>query len=145
MADVRIAGNTVVITSTVTLEQIKRLEKHRPEALEVRNAKDEVTFRVGTGSNSLNTFGASFNSATLDERKLALIQIEIPDGVTDAKTWFAETYGKALVLLKQVEAELNTAIRVVAGEINVIMRDIQFSDGAAQTAAPTNPTETEEE
>jgi len=142
MADVRIAGNIIVLTSSVTLEELKRLEKHRPEALGIRNAKDEVIFRVGTGSNALNNNGASFCTATLDSRGLALITLTIPAGVTDAKLYFAETFGKAYAQFKQVEAGLAEATREVAAEIAEIMNDVQFSDGVAQ--AP-NSADTEEE
>jgi hypothetical protein len=138
MADVRIAGNIIVLTSSVTLEELKRLEKHRPEALEIRNAKDEVMFRVGTGSNALNINGASFCTATLDSRGLALITLTIPAGVTDAKLYFAESFGKAYAQFKRVEAGLAEATREVAAEIAEIMNDVQFSDGATQAPDGTD-------
>ena len=143
MADVRIAGNIIVLTSTVTLEQLKKIEKHRPESLEIRNGKDEVIFCVGTGSNALNINGASFNAATLDERALALITLQIPGDVQNAKLYFAETYGKAHIMLKQVEAGLGEVVRNVAEEIAEIMNDVQFSDGAAQAAESDSREENE--
>jgi len=140
MADVKIAGNTIILTSTVTLEQIKRIEKHRPEALEVRNAKEEIIFRVGTGSNALNNHGASFNAATLDERELAYISLPIPSGVADAKRYFAETFGQPHLQLKAVEIRLADVLTKVDDEITEIMNDVTMADNSA-----ANNNETEEE
>jgi len=133
MADVKIAGNAVILTSTVTLEQIKRIEKHRPETLEIKNAKDEVIFRVGTGSNCFNSHGASFNAATLDNRELAFISLQIPAGVTDAKRYFAETYGQPHLHLKAVESRLAAVLTAVESEIAEIMNDVTMADAPAIT------------
>jgi len=140
MANVKIAGNTIILTSTVTLEQIKRIEKHRSEALEIRNAKDEIVFRVGTGSNSFNAHGASFNAATLDNRELAFISLQIPTGVTDAKRYFAETFGQPHLQLKTVESRLAGVLTAVESEITEIMNDVTMADAPA-IAATENGTE----
>jgi hypothetical protein len=134
MADVRIAGNTVVLTSVMTLEQIKRVEKHRAEALITRNEKNEPIFRVGTGSNALNTNGASFNADTLDDRKLAFITLDIPSGVTNAKEWFAETYAQAFTQLESIEAGLTGVLNEVARDISNIMGRIGMADAAPAAA-----------
>ena len=131
MANVKIAGNVIILTSAVTLEQIKRLEKHRPEALAVRNDKNEVIFRVGTGSNALNNNGASFNATTKDDRELAFITLEIPANITDGKRYFAEIYGKAHLQLKRIESGLTDVLRAVEDEINEIMNDVQMADAPA--------------
>jgi len=134
MADVKIAGNTIIFTSTVTLEQIRRIEKHRPEALEIRNANDEIIFRVGTGSNALNNHGASFNAATLDDRGLAYISLQIPSGVTDAKRYFAETFGQPHLHLKAIEQKMPDVLTEVESEINEIMNDVTMADAVATAA-----------
>ena len=142
MAVVKIAGNTIILTSTLTLEQIKRIEKHRPEALEIRNAKEEIIFRVGTGSNALNDHGASFNAATLDERELAYISLPIHSGVADAKRYFAETFGQPHLHLKAVEFRLADVLAEVEDEITEIMNDVTMADTPA-VAATNNEQEVE--
>ena len=143
MANVKIAGNVIIITSTMTLAQIKRLEKHRPEALAIRNEKNEVIFRVGTGSNAFNVNGASFNSATKDDRELAFISLEIPADVTDGRRYFAEIHGKAHMQLKRIESGLADVLTAVEAEINEIMNDVQMADAMAP-AQTTENTEVEE-
>ena len=140
MADVKIAGNTIILTSTVTLEQLRRIEKHRPEVLEVHNAKEEIIFRVGTGSNALNNHGASFNAATLDDRELAYISLPIPSGVADAKRYFAETFGQPHLHLKAVEQKLTDVLVEVEDKITEIMNDVTMADNPVAT---TNETEDE--
>ena len=140
MADVKIAGNTIILTSTVTLEQLRRIEKHRPEVLEIRNAKEEIIFRVGTGSNALNNHGASFNAATLDDRELAYITLPIPSGVADARKYFAETFGQPHLHLKSIEQKLPDVLADVESKINEIMKDVTMAD-AVVTAATDDETE----
>lgn len=65
MAKITIAGDSIVITSSKTLEAIKDLEKYRPKALRLYErdedgSKTEV-FRVASGSTGvINGNGAVF-------------------------------------------------------------------------------------
>lgn len=122
MAKITIAGDSVVITSSATLEQIKMLEKYNPKALRLVEKNDdgekEETFRVcsTSGRGSINAYGASFGSTTHDAEKLATITMEIPAGTADAVNYVAEKFGAAIIALNKVEGQFAPAAAAVADE-----------------------------
>lgn len=121
MAKITIAGDSIVITSSKTLEVIKDLEKYRPKALRLYECdedgnKSEV-FRVASGSTGvINGNGAVFASVTHDDQKLASITMPIPAGTANAVDYAAEKIGKAITMLNQVEAQFEDAVNAVAAE-----------------------------
>lgn len=121
MAKITIAGDSIVITSSKTLEAIKELDKYRPEALRLYERDEDgnktEVFRVAPGSNgAINGYGAVFASATHDEYKLASITMSIPAGTDDVVEYAAEKFGKAITMLNRVEAQFEDALDAVADE-----------------------------
>lgn len=130
MAKITIAGDSIVVTSTATLETIKTLEKYAPKALRLVEKNDddqkEEVFRVSstTRKGSINSFGASFGSVTHDDQKLATITVEIPAGTTDAVEYAAETLGTAIIALNKVEAQFTPALETVAADKRKVLENI---------------------
>ena len=62
MAKIVIAGDAVVVTSAMKLEDIKTIEKYRPKELVLKGGEDgkEPIFGVGTthGAGNINAVGA---------------------------------------------------------------------------------------
>lgn len=119
MARITIVGDAMVVTSTKTLEDIKTLEKFRPKALALfsEDGKEEI-FKVGTttGEGSIGTYGASFGSASHDDKKLATITMSIPTGTDDAKKYAEEKIGVAIINLNKVEEQFDAALAEVENE-----------------------------
>lgn len=63
MAKIVIAGDAIVVTSAMKLEDIKTIEKYRPNALTLMGGEDgkEPIFAIGTteGCGNINQVGAS--------------------------------------------------------------------------------------
>lgn len=129
MAKITIAGDSIVVTSSKTLEAIKELEKYSPKALRLYDRdedgnKSEV-FRVATGANGvINGNGAVFASATHDEQKLATITMTIPAGTANAVDYAADKIGKAITMLNKVEAQFEDALNTVAAEKAAVLECI---------------------
>ena len=126
MAKITIAGDSIVITSGKTLEEIKNLEKYRPKALVLyesdENGNKSEVFRVASGSSGvINRNGAVFASATHDEKKLATVTVPIPAGTVNAVDYAAEKFGRAVVLLNRVEEGLEEAVKAVAADKAAIL------------------------
>ena len=121
MAKITIAGDSIVITSSKTLDAIKDLEKYRPKALRLYERdedgnKSEV-FRVASGNTGvINGNGAVFASVTHDDHKLATITMPIPAGTVNAVDYAAEKIGKAVTMLNKVEAQFDAAVEAVTAE-----------------------------
>jgi len=81
MAKIVIAGDAVVVTSALKLEDIHTIEKYRPKALVLKGGEDgkEPIFAIGTtsGAGNINEVGASFGRESHDEGKLATVTMVI--------------------------------------------------------------------
>lgn len=128
MAKIVIAGDAVVVTSAMKLEDIKTIEKYRPKELVLNGGEDgkEPIFGVGTthGAGNINAVGASFGSETRDDDKLACITLFL-DGVTgDVKDWVADRLGAAIINLNKLEEKLPAVLEEIAAEKATVMSNI---------------------
>lgn len=129
MAKIVIAGDAVVVTSTLKLEDIKTIEKYRPNDLVLKGGEDgkEPIFRLGTttGVGSINSVGASFGREASDGSGLACITM-VKNGVpTDqVKEWAADTLGSAIINLNALEAKLPAVLDAIAAEKAAVMENI---------------------
>ena len=130
MAKITIVGDSFVVTSTATLEQIKMLEKYNKKALSLVEKNEdgvkEELFKVAstTGRGSINAYGASFGSTTHDDARFATITMEIPAGTVDAVGYVAEKYGAAIIALNKVETQFAAAIAGVAAQKAEVLANI---------------------
>jgi len=127
MAHVAIAGNAVILTSTMKLEDIKTVEKYRPKALVLMGGEDgkEPIFKVGTGcAGSVNRYGITFSDATRGENGgfATLTLTEEFDG--DPAEFVAEKYGVAIANLNALEETLGGALNCIAAEKRAVMDSI---------------------
>lgn len=129
MAKVTIAGNAVVITSSMKLADLATIKKYRPKALRLmggENGKEELfVVDVGTsGNGGLNNVGAAFCAATHDDAKKACITINL-DGVQgDVKEYVADKYGEALIHLNALEETLPAVLTAITAQKADIMANI---------------------
>lgn len=119
MAKITIAGDAVVVTSSMTLETLKLIEKYRPATLQMLDEDKKPVFVIGsTSSNgSVSSCGISFGVATHDEHKLASVTMTLPAGVADAEKYVVDTYGAAVMNLKKIENRVASAIESINNEI----------------------------
>lgn len=129
MAKITIAGDAVVVTSTMKLEDIKTIEKYRPKALILMGGEDgkEQIFRIGTTDKvgSMNTIGASFGSKTYDDQELACITMCVGSDITgNVKEWVADRLGSAIINLNKLEESLPAVLDEIAAEKAKVMDNI---------------------
>jgi len=126
MAKTTIAGNSYVITSTVSMADLEAVKKYRPSALSITDPETkEVVFKVGLGSNSISDYGVSFGGVTNDEAKLATVTLCIPQDVENAKEYVLDKAGMALVKLEKVEAEIAEVLEDIQAERGSVAESIK--------------------
>jgi hypothetical protein len=108
MAKIKICGDAAVLTSAVTVKDIKTLSKFKPNALKLIDpeTKDEL-YAIGMGSTaSLSKFGATFTGE--DARGCATATIALPIGIENEKKkeYTKDSFGYALLSLQKVEAQI---------------------------------------
>lgn len=126
MAKVKTMGQAIVVVSDVKLEDIKKIEKYRPDALVLKGGEDnkEEIFRIGTGNGNINTYGASFCEETRDDDKKAVITMTTGYKGDDIKGFIADELGVALTNLGKLEKTIPAVIEAIDKERAAIMDDI---------------------
>jgi predicted butyrate kinase (DUF1464 family) len=128
MAKITIAGDAVITTSSLSLEELKLVAKLRPQALRLMGGENnkEVVFAIGVakGNGSINQYGASFAGETHDDAKLATITM-IAEGVTgDVKEWAADRIGAAIININKIEANLPDVLAEIRTEKAAVLSNI---------------------
>ena len=117
MAKIIVTGDAVVLKSNVTLEEIKKLAKYQPDALNMMDDKGKETLYTITvakaGNGTAGKFGISFAPETHDAEGLATVTNLIPEGVNDAKEYAAEKFAIAFNALEKMEANMATMAEAV--------------------------------
>ena len=129
MANVNIAGNSFVVTSTISMTDLETVKKYRPVALTLTDEETkETTFKVGIGTtSSVTDHGISFSGVTNDDKKLATATLSIPSDVEEAKEYVLDKAGVALANLKKVEEGITTALKDIKTERETIAANIKVS------------------
>lgn len=125
MANIKLLGDAVVITSAIELKKLNLVKKYEPKALVLMEEKNEI-FRVTTGANaSISKSGVCFNSA--DNEGMASMTLTLPANMaTEAKIEYVkEQYGYGLLALNSMEATIFNAADKVAGEFEAMESTIQ--------------------
>lgn len=119
MAKVTVVGNAAVITSSVKLEDIKRVEKYRPEALILLSEDGkEPIFRVGTasGNGGISKYGVEFAEESRDSEKRAVITLGFEANTDDLKKSIVEAIGSSLIKLNKVEENIASVLGEITNE-----------------------------
>lgn len=132
MAKIIVAGEAVVITSSMKLADLETIKKYNPKALVLMGGEDgkEPVFCIGVNrgkTGSINQFSVDFGAETRDDKKLATMTL-MTSGVTgDVKEFVADKYGAALMLLNKLEATLPAALEAIAADKKAILENITVS------------------
>ena len=119
--NIKVVGSNVVITTVVSLEEMKEICQRKPSAMVLTEEVDHKTreiFRAGVGEGGLNSRGACFNGNTNTEPKCAMLTIDISDKPesADVKRYIADKYGDAILKLQKVEENFLPALDSIASE-----------------------------
>lgn len=128
MAKITIAGQAVVVTSEMALEDIKTIKKYRPNALILKGGEDgkEPIFALGIGEGRINKVGASFCEATRDDAKKATLTMTTNYNGEDIKGFVLDEIGAAVGYLNQLEATLPAVLDEIKSERDAIAANINI-------------------
>ena len=128
MAKIVIAGDAIVITSSLKLEDIQTVQKYRPGELTLYGGEDgrEPIFAIGTtdDAGNINEFGASFGRESHDDDKLATITMVIGGVKGDVKEWVADRIGGAIINLNKLEEKLPRVLEEISRQKADVMNNI---------------------
>ena len=128
MAKITVCGDAVVVTSSLTVSDIKKLKKYRPEALVLKGGEDgkEPIFAIGVtcGKGRINECGAEFASETNNADGLATITCILVEAEGDLKEFVAEYLGSAILNLNKLEATLPGVLAELDAEKAAVLENI---------------------
>lgn len=130
MANIKIIRNTIVVESGFTYEQIEKLKKYAPEALELKDKDGNPTFAAtlaADGEGSITKFGIAYGRQA-DKTKPAAVTFRAPTDVKDVKGWFMENVGVKVNNVNAVEAQYEEALGKVSANIKAIEDSIKVED-----------------
>ena len=133
MAKISISGNAIVITSAISIDDIRLLDKYRPDALKLFIEEEgikSVDFAVAeSASGSAGVYGIGFNGSTRDENRFATLTVlndKLPEDNDKAKELIADTYGAILTKLNALEVQIPEAVKEVRAEREEILSGIEI-------------------
>ncbi len=131
MAKIIIAGDAVVVKSTVTPEDILAVKKHKPTALCLTDEDTgEALFAVDVaerGNGNINEYGASFAKVSRDDNKCATITM-IPAATGSLKDWIADNIGTAVANLNKIEATIPAVLSEIKANRDAVVNNISTAD-----------------
>lgn len=118
MAKIKKVGQALVLTSAITAKEFDKIIKFKPEALELRTEKGEVTFKVMLGEGEVSKYGVGFDYVD----KEGYLQLTIMTYV-DSKEDILDCYAAILANLKKVEDQVAAAL----DEVNALFASVEGS------------------
>lgn len=114
MSKATVIGDALIITSELTLEDIKTVEKYGPEKLVLKGGEDgkEELFAIcsSNGAGDINDFGAVFGRTARDGSNAACITMMLGDVQGDVQQHVADLVGPSLIKLNKLEAQILEAM-----------------------------------
>lgn len=121
-----IAGTTVTFVSPHTLEQLRKVEKYKPNALVLRDDNGDAQFILSASHDAAITDAyAAYADSTPDENALACISMGLPNcNGKKATEVVADSYGPMIVKMNAIEAQITRALHDVDDMLRQVANDI---------------------
>lgn len=119
MAKIKKVGQALVMTSSITSKDYDRVASFKPSALELKDEKGNVEFKVASNCYaSIGNYGIGFDA----ENKDGYLQITTMS-MTETKEDIIENYAVVLAKLNKIEAQVAAALE----EVNTLFEDVSGS------------------
>ncbi|MEG1562329.1 MAG: hypothetical protein RR365_01130 [Bacteroides sp.] len=127
MANIKIFANKYMVESSISVDDLKKVQAYRPDALKCFDEDGNETFKVAatTGCGSINAYGVGFNTQTNGDVTFAAMTADIPEGVKDPVDYVAEKVRLAFPKLSQIEQGIEGVITDVDAETEAVKASIE--------------------
>ena len=138
MANIKVIGDAMIVTSAIKMEDIKLLQRLDPDSLVARDKDDEPVYAVFTGdSGFMENTGIRFTGA--DSNGFATVTILLPPASQAQREEFIkENYAMAITALQAMEELLIEYLISFKTKYNEAMQAVEFIDTSCDNAAEKN-------
>lgn len=123
----RIAVDKLIVTSAYTLDEIKMIEKYKPEALKLVDEDKNLVFKYGVAKfeGSISDNGIMFDKVDGDGK--AAIVYDIPADADKRVDYVVDNLGVAIERIKEVEADLDDIIKDIKDAKDAVKQSITIA------------------
>ena len=115
MAHIKTVHKAAVISTDLSVKNIKKLEAINPDSLEIKNDNGETLFKVATGSEeSISKFGIVF----ANDSKISVV-VNTEERL-DRET-VSEIFGATLLQLSRIEEQANAALENIGADLDTLI------------------------
>ena len=127
MAKVKIAGSSVVITSELKVEELKKVRKFTKSGLSLKDDKGNDVFTIAIGNvSSISKYGITYAGANAEGYAQATLMLDETVNADERKKAFIDTYAIEL-------ANLNTLENFIRESATEIEKTIATVDAMVET------------
>lgn len=130
MANIKVLGNVFAITSGFKYDELKRVQRFRPEALELKDADGDTLFQISVAcSGGFGNGCVVFDCKTPDEQALACVTADlprIPEG-KDVREYLADEVGGILANVNKIEQTLPGVLEEINAEHEAALASIDIA------------------
>lgn len=132
MANIKVIGDAMVVTSAIKMEDIKLLQRLDADSLVARDKNDEPVYAVFTGdSGFMGGTGIRFTGA--DNNGFATVTILLPPATQAQREEFIkENYAMAITALQTMEELLAEYLVDFKAKYNEAMQAVKFIDSETE-------------
>lgn len=125
--NVKILGTAMVVTSSLTVKEIKELGHYNSEALTLKDDEGKPLFVINAriaGDSNFSRFGVQFEAGDSEDR--AQVTEIIPAGTAEQKLEYVKArFGQPLLQLQQLEVSAHKAYEAVVESIGSVMENVE--------------------
>lgn len=138
MANIKVIGDAMIVTSAIKMEDIKLLQRLDPDSLVARDKDDEPVYAVFTGNSGfMENTGIRFTGT--DRNGFATTTILLPSATQNQREEFIkENYAMAITALQAMEELLIEYLISFKTKYNEAMQAVEFIDTSCDNAAEKN-------
>lgn len=128
MAHIKTAHKAAIISTDLSVKDIKKLEAINPDSLEIKTDKGETLFKVATGNNeSISKFGVVF----ANDSKISTL---VDSAKALDRDTVSEIFGAIVLQLSRVEEQAKAALESIGTDLDNL---IEIEDeGTEETIEP---------
>lgn len=137
MSKITLNATTFDLISTLSLDDIKLLEKQNPDALAIKDKDGDVQFVVKTGGTmgSISQYGIVFANKTRDGKAVLTYTLDTNKPADEQLNEIFNKVGAAKAKLDEIEATATTAVQAEKDRKAAFIRELTGEADAEDTTA----------
>lgn len=138
MARLNAIGDVIVVTADITEKEYDSIEKHAPEALELKNEDGNTYFAVKMGDASISKYGICFSSRDTNGNIFMTTNNVITgthDNIEKERYLIEEEFSTILANLLKIEEQVSNALEDVKRTISSVSHTITIEGEEVSVSA----------